>query len=222
MAIPTAEYANTVTTRTATYLDAVADCVLLLPQILAAYDDDPARREALTTQLADRESACDDHLRSLRTDIARATPNFTDVYLRADALVELYACIDEIPNAAETFVRDLDAVSPELDPQTLATFTDVAALAARATRLLVSTTRGYVQSLTTAGPSPHVSGTVDRIAGIESQCDDRRHAVTSRAFDDLAVEDALLVRDLARSLDTVPDAVEDAADHLRFCWSGDW
>lgn len=131
MATSTTDYADVLTTRTATYLDAVADCLALLPRTLTAYGD-PTERAAMVRRLAALESDCDDHLRSLRTTVAHADPNFTGAYLRADDLSELYALVDEIPNAAETVVRDLEAIDAPLDEATLTAFTDVAALAARA------------------------------------------------------------------------------------------
>lgn len=215
MATQTTEYAAVVTDRTETYLDAVEDCLLLVPQALSAYDD--GSFPETTTALVKQESVCDEHRRQLRHAIGRAQPNFTDVYLRAADLAELFSLVDEVPNAAEAFVRDLDAMSPTLDDETLTAYADVATLAVSATQLLAQGISAYVEALVTTGPTPDVSDTVDRIAALESRCDDHRNRVISRAFERRPTDEALTVRALTQSLDAVPDATEDAADHLLFC-----
>ena len=106
-------YADAMTVRSNQYLSAVRECIAVLPATVLRYETDEF--ETLTSRLSERESNCDAALRKLRRLCGRATPNFTGVYLQAGAVMELYAAVDEVPNAAEDFVRlsDLQAAASD-------------------------------------------------------------------------------------------------------------
>lgn len=212
----TDEYARDVTSETAAYLDAVTDCVALLPEALERYGD-PAFEET-ADRLCDRESDADDHLLEIRGLVGDlAPPNYTDVYLRTGEVMRLYARIDAVPNAAERFVRDLRAVEPTLSAPVQDDLRQMATLTADATDELAAVTAEYVDTLVTeGGQSGDVTADVERIAALESEADGHRQAAVERVFADHAAEGAILVRDLAESLDSAADAAEDAAAHLLF------
>lgn len=218
MATRSPDYADIVAEKTVTYLDAVEDCLVLLPQTLSAAADGRPLTDA-SDALVEQESVCDQHRRRLCGAIGRSRPNYTDVYLRAADLAELFSMVDAIPDAAERFVRDFEAMSPSLSESTLTTLQDVAVLTLSGVKLLTDAIETYVESLLTDGPNPPVGDAVDRISKLESQCDQYRNDVLSQAFEAHSTADALVVRALLQSLDAVPNAVEDAADHLLFCWS---
>lgn len=214
MATATDEYAESITGSTEEYLDSVRSCTALLPAALLRYDD-PAFHET-AIRLGDRESACDARLRELRGLLGDADPNYTDVYLRTPDVMELYALLDEVPNAAEQFVRDLDAIRPDLPEATHEDFRNAAALASRATWLICDAIERYVGSLVSPGRRVDVTDMVERVCALENRADDRKYAAIERSFDRLETADALVVRDLACSLDGTLDAAEDAGDHLLY------
>jgi len=212
-------YADTVTTRTDAYLAAVERCLDCLPRAVAMYGDEGF--EDVARLLAERESTCDERLRALRSTLRSADPNFTHAYLRASDLAALFDSVDEVPNAAEAFVRDLDAMAPALADDTQRAFAAVAADTVRATELLTGAVRTYVGAMVTPGPTPAIAEPVERVAALETECDEHRRAVCRRAFAGGPTPQALVVRELAQSLDAVPDAAEDAGDRLLFLRDGD-
>jgi uncharacterized protein Yka (UPF0111/DUF47 family) len=218
MAPGPAEYTTDVAEKATAYLTAVEDCLVLLPQALAVYDD--ARTFTDTTaELGQQESVCDEHRRRLCGAVGRARPEFSALYLRGAELTELFTMVDAVPDAAETFVRDFDAMSPALAEATARRMQDMAALVCQASELLTRAIETYVRALVTDDSVPPVAGAVERITELESQCDQYRNEIVARAFEQQSTADALVVRELVQSLDAVPDAVEDAADQLVFCWS---
>jgi len=209
-------YADAMTVRSNQYLSAVRECIAVLPATVLRYETDEF--ETLTSRLCERESNCDAALRKLRRLCGRATPNFTGVYLQAGAVMELYAAVDEVPNAAEDFVRQLDAIRPTLAPQTADDLAEMAALATRATGVLADAIETYAESLVTSGPPADPRGAVEQIAALESRADDRKQRIVRRAFADGPTAPSIVVRDLTAALDETLDAVEDAADHLLFMY----
>jgi len=218
MATGTAEYTADVAEKTTAYLTAVEDCLVLLPQALAVYDDTPAFTET-AVELGAQESACDDHRRRLRGAVGRAGPESTALYLRGAELTELFTMVDAVPDATESFVQDLDAMSPTLTETTARRLEDIAALACQANELLTQAIDAYVHALVTDDSAPPITDAIERITDLESQCDHYRNEIVSQAFDRQSTADALVRRKLVQSLDAVPNAIEDAADQLMFCWT---
>lgn len=105
MATATEEYAELITGSTTEYLDSVRSCTALLPATLLRYGEPEFHQTSI--RLGESESMRDARLRELRELVGDADPNYTDVYLRTPDVMELYALLDEVPNAAEQFVRDL-------------------------------------------------------------------------------------------------------------------
>lgn len=207
-------YADAVTVTTTEYLTAVRECVAVLPATVLRYETD--RFDEHVQRLSERESACDERLRELRRLCGRAKPNFTDVYLRTDEVMELYAMVDRVPNAAERFVRELDATRPTLDAATADDLAEMAALTARVTGVLADAIEAYASGLVSTAQPADPRDEIDLIADLESRADARKHDVVARAFAGGTDAEALLVRDVAESLDATLDAAEDAADHLLF------
>lgn len=207
--------ADAIRTRTATYLQQVERCLAHLPDALEAYGSDQEAFAATVEGLSTAESECDATLRELRTLVGEsAPPNYTAVYLRADDLVRLYARLDEIPNCAEQFCRELWVVRPDLDPETLAALREMARVTTRATATLTEVTDAYVDSLVTPGDPVRVADDVEAIAELESRCDDRKYEALEHAFASQPAGQALVVRALVGTLDEAADAVEDAGDYV--------
>lgn len=215
-------YAAAVRSHTDTYLDRVTDCTARLPDALDAYGTHPEAFEAAVGDIAINETDSDDALRDLRTFLSESSsPNYTDVYLRADDVARLYTAIDEMPNAVERFARELRAIAPELDDDLRATVREMVALTVEATETLATATRDYVESLVTEGETARVTEAVEEVATLESECDRLKYDGLARAFDVEPTADALAVRELVLTLDAAMDAVEDAGDQLLVLRSGE-
>jgi uncharacterized protein Yka (UPF0111/DUF47 family) len=214
MATTTEGYGEAITTTTIEYLEAVRTCTALLPAALIRYDQPSFEQTA--TQLSTRETDCDHHLRELRRLLGDADPNYSAVYLRSGELLELYALLDEVPNAAEQFVRDLEAIQPPLAEPTLEELAEMGALASRATWLLSDCLEAFISSLIRTGTTDSVRETVEKVGYLESQADDRKYTVTRRLFERRDPAQAQIQREMVNSLDATLDAAEDAADRLLF------
>lgn len=215
MVTDTVEYADDVTSETDGYLRAVEACLDSLPAALEAYGDTNFEEAAAT--LSAHESAADEQLRDLRGLLGRlAPPNYTEVYLRTGEVMRLYALVDDVPDGAERFVRDLETVEPVFSAPVREEFAAMASLSVEITGLLTDVTAQFVHDLLTSGETTPLTDDVERIAALESECDAHRRAAVEHAFAQRATTEAMLVRDMAASLDAVADVAEDAADHLLF------
>jgi uncharacterized protein Yka (UPF0111/DUF47 family) len=207
--------ADEVRSQTATYLGQVRTTTSHLPDALDAYGDNRAAFEAAVDRLGTHESECDATLRELRSLVGESLPpNYTDVYLRADDVVRLYARIDEVPNRTESFARELASMRPDLPAEVRDALREMAALVVEATVLLTEATEAYVDQLVSAGDPVRVTGDVERIGTLESDCDGHKYDALSAAFESCETGDALVARELLLTLDDAMDAVEDAAEHL--------
>ncbi|WP_276301162.1 DUF47 domain-containing protein [Halorussus lipolyticus] len=220
-------YAEEVCALTEQYLERVAEATAALPAALDAYDEDADAFEEATQTVADHESACDETLRDLRTAVGKSMPpNYSRFYLRIDDVSRLYAAIDEIPNRAERFVRELRAMRPALDDRTRETCREMALLVHEAASALADLTADYVARLVAPeaapdDPTPGVTERVDELAVLESECDGLKYDALSAAFDAHSTADALVVRELVLTLDAAMDAVEDVGEQLLFLASGE-
>lgn len=216
------DHAEAVCALTDAYLDHVTDATAGLPDALDAYGTDPEAFAVAVQRVAARESACDATLRDLRALVGESTPpNDTELYLRMDEVARLYAAIDEVPNRAERFVRELDAIDPALSEDRRIALREMAALTDEAARKLARLAARFVECLVTdADPVPVVE-TAEELAELESACDRLKYDVLDAAFDDLPTADALVVRELVLTLDAAMDAVEDASEQLLFVNSTD-
>jgi|GEM_PF-1462523 len=218
MATTTDAFGDAVREQTGEYLTAVRRCLATLPPALLGYGDSEFADSV--SDLVARESVCDERLQTLRTTLGTAEPNYTEVYLNSGTVMELFVLLDEVPNCAEQFLRELDAVRRPLDEGTTDALTQMAALAARATRVLTDAIERFVAGLVEPGEGPDIVDAVDQVAALESRADDLKYEIITHAFDTLPTAEAVVVRDLARSLDAALDAAEDTADQLLYVHAG--
>ncbi|MFC7133006.1 MULTISPECIES: DUF47 family protein [Salinibaculum] len=208
-------FGDEVLARTETYLDQVRAATAHLPDAVDAYGTDRDAFEAAVDRLSTQESECDATLRELRTLVGESLPpNYTDVYLRADDVMRLYDCVDAVPNHAESFVRELAAMRPDLPERVHEALAEMASLATEATVVLTDVTEAYVESLLAAGEPVRVVDSVDTLATMEGDCDAHKYDALTAAFGACSTADALVVRELLLALDDAVDAIEDAGDHL--------
>lgn len=215
MVTVTGAFADEVQSRTATYLDQVDAATSHLPDALDAYGSDPDSFVASVDRLNARESECDATLRDLMALLGDSLPpNYTEVYLRADDVVQLYRRVDAIPNHAEQFVRQLASMEPSVTADTVSTFREMGSLIVEGTTLLTDITVAYVDHLVTSGDRVAIADDVETIVALESACDAHKYEGIQRAFEGCDTADALVVRELLLALDSAMDAVEDAAEYL--------
>jgi len=214
MALDHESYATDVLDTTDVYLTAVRECIAVLPATVLGYGTPAFGRRV--DRLDERESVCDELLVDLRQLCGKAGPNVTDVYLHTDDVLELYALIDALPNAAERFAAELQTAGPNVTDTTQQDLASMAALASRATMVLTDVVETFVAGLLASGTAVDPIDDIDLVASLEGRADQVKHGIQRRVFADGPSAHALVVRDLARTLDATLDAAEDAADHLLF------
>jgi len=200
---------------TGRYLDTVLDCTARVPVVVECYGTDEAAFQRERERVAGLESDCDELLADIRATVGDSMPpNFTGVYFQPGSVLELFARIDEIANHAEQFCADLAAMGPSLTEIQHADVVRMADLVVEGTERLVDATAEVRAILCEAGSETTVQPQVSTIMRLESACDAVREKVVSSAFAAETTTASLVVRELAVTLDSAMDAVEDAADHL--------
>ncbi|MFC4407473.1 DUF47 domain-containing protein [Haloarchaeobius iranensis] len=204
--------------KTSTFLQHVTESTETLATALDAYGTDGDAFERELSRLVAVESACDNTLHELRRTVgSELDPSFSGAYLRKSDLLELYTHVDRIPTELERFARQLRATEPSLTDSQLATFVEMTDHIDTAARTLTAAISTFVERLVTGGTGGDPTATVERVAALESACDQLKYDALGAAFDgDEETSAALLVRDLLVCLDAAMNAVEDAADHLLF------
>ncbi|MFB6303940.1 MAG: DUF47 domain-containing protein [Haloferacaceae archaeon] len=206
-----------------TYTDRVVDCVGAFHALVERYadgrpHDDPLRR------VREFETICDVTNRELSRTLAGfrdggSTP-FVREGVRIDDLIGLYQALDGVANGAERVAEELDAVDPALPADRAAGLRTMASLAVDAVALLADVVDDYVRALCDPASSARIRRPVERIRGLESQCDELRNRIVARAFADGGDATALTCYLLATNADAVVDAAEDVTDRLVYASGG--
>jgi len=213
----TTEFATEFTECVDRYLDQVEAAAAYAPVALDSYERDRTEFHRDVREVGGVESACDELLDELRALVgASMQPNFTGVYFRPASVLDLFVAIDRIVNRIETFLTDLAGIEPTLAWGCRRDLRETAAATAEATTLLATAARGLTETVCRGGEIPDVEPVVTEIGRLESRCDDRRTKVVADAFARRETATALVVRELAATLDAAIDAAEDAADRLSF------
>lgn len=209
---------------TATFVEGVTECVAALPELLDRYADG-ASTDGLLARTRERESECDRVHREVSSLVSTADAGelgirLTGVHLNRGQLLELYARLDDVADAAERFAADLVGMDPRRVEAGLAGLRAMADSAVRAVDHLGEAVTGFVRTLCDPEYSLAVVDTVETVRRIEGRVDERRDEVVATAFrrgDDAA---GLVYRELAFGLDSVVDAAEDVTDRM-FLLAGD-
>jgi len=209
--------ADELVAKTGVYLHHVTESTDDLAAALDAYGTDEDAFDTAVSRLVAVESACDRTLHELRRTVAsEIDPSFSGAYLRKTDLLELYTRVDRIPTELERFARQLRAMSPSLTDAHLSTFTAMTDHVGGAVETLTTAISSFVERLIEGGSGGDPAATVERVAELESTCDQLKYDALSAAFAEGPSPQALVVRELLVCLDGAMNAVEDAADHLLF------
>lgn len=198
------------------YLERLGDCIGTVPKVFEGYDGDI---EDEVRRVGEAESDCDALVDEMKRDVMGVTPQTTGLYIRSESVVRLLRELDGIANSAEEAVRTTHACRPEMPPEVRECLTEVAERSAVATGVLSGCVLRTFESFEEPG-TVDVSEETERIRETERRCDRLKDEAVEVAFEELPTGEAVVVKDVASTLDGVPDGVEDAADVLVYLTEG--
>lgn len=213
--IPFERRLDALTTR---FVDRIATCLDRLSELVSLYSNGEPYAQCVR-QVQDLESECDRVYRSIATHISTANASdlgirLTEIHLNRKQLLDLFAHLDEIPNGAERFASDLEAIEPPEVDDSLDDIQEMIASARAGVRFLEDAVPTFVRSLT----HPEKEMSIDEIVGpvrrIESHTDELRDEVIATAFECEPQAVALVYREMVLLLDGVVDAMEDVTDQM--------
>jgi uncharacterized protein Yka (UPF0111/DUF47 family) len=197
------------------YLERLGDCLGTVTKVFEGYDGDI---EDEVRRIGEAESDCDTLVDGIKRELG-VTPQTTGLYIRSESVVRLLRELDGIANSAEEAVRTTHACRPEMPPEVRGCLTEVAERSAVATGVLSDCVLRTLESFEEPG-TVDVSEEAERIRETERRCDRLRHEAVEVAFEELPTEEAIVVKDIASTLDGVPDGAEDAADVVVYLTEG--
>lgn len=203
---------------TTRFVDRIAMCLDQLAELVSLYVDGEPIAECVR-RIRDLESECDDIHRSVATHVSTVEVRelgirLTRIHLNRDQLLGLFATLDEIPNGAERFASDLEAIAPPAVDDCLDGLAEMIATARAGLRFLTDAIPAFIRSLTNQGRRVTSNEIVGPVRRIESHADDLRDEVIKAAFERETGAVALVYRELALLVDGVIDAMEDATDRI--------
>lgn len=199
------------------YLDQLDGCIGALPTLLERYERGAEFRSTVG-RIQGLESDCDATKREIgelvtAVDAESVGLRMTWVHLHADRVLELYARLDEVANAAEQFAEELAAIAPPRRAEPLSGLTEMAGFAASAMAELREVVVEFVRTLCRPAYEASITGSVTAIRALEGSADAVRNDVIGAAFDGDG-DGAVVYRQLAVLLDATLDAMEDVTDQM--------
>ena len=138
----------------------------------------------------------------------------TRINFNESALLDFYKELDVVANHTERIVQEVAMMRPDAD---VAPFRDMEAMAGRIaemTALLADVVTRFVHGLARSDATETLTGEIEAIRGLESECDELRNDAIATAFRDDAVAEPLVYRELAVLLDELANAIEDLTDRI--------
>jgi len=203
--------------QTETYLDRLADCISLLPELLDQYRTDGDYRETLD-EIQEIESECDRLNRDINGTITNAGPDDigllnSRVHFNASSLVSFYGTLDVIANLTERIGQELLMIQPDHDNACFERMYEMAESAAAGMEPLADVVGRFIHSLSTTDESDTLTDEINAVRRMESECDELRNEIITTAFDG-AVDEPLLYREFAILLDKLANNMEDVTDQV--------
>jgi len=203
--------------QTETYLDRLADCVSLLPELLDQYQNGGDYRETFE-EIQEIESECDRLNRNINGTITNAGPGDigllnSRVHFNTSSLISFYGQLDVIANLTERIAQELLMIQPAHDNECFQRMAEMADSAAAGMAPLVDVVGRFIHSLSTTDESDTLTEEINAVRRMESECDDLRNAIITTAFDG-DVDDPLLYREFAIMLDKLANTMEDVTDQV--------
>lgn len=202
---------------TADYAAEIERSVTLLQAVYDGYGDGEPYRERVEEVRAS-ESECDRYHRRIHHLLADSKPEDfgllgSRLYMNRSDILRLYDSLDEVANRAEEAASNVVTMGPPRDDRLSRQFSQLAENSVRAVAELEKALTVLTQHLRTPNDSGAVGTHIRRVREIESAADERRNRTVAAAFDS-DIDDPLVVRAIARDLDSVLDAIEDTADQV--------
>lgn len=199
-------------------VDQIAACLDRLSELVSLYSSgEPYDR--CVRRVRTLESECDETYRSAATHISTVDARdlgirLTGIHLNRNQLLDLFTYLDEIPNAAERFASDLEAIKPRRVDDCLEGLGEMITSARAGVRFLEEAVPKFIRSLTDPEEAMSIVDVVGPARRIESHVDDLRAEVIATAFESEPQATALVYRELALLLDGLVDAIEDVTDQM--------
>lgn len=212
------DFGNRLESQTDAYLDRLADCLGLLPELLDQY---AAGEDVAPTveRIGDLESQCDRMIRSITSSITNSNPEQmgllnTRLNHNQSALIEFYKQIDSLANVTERIATELPMMRPEADNDCYAGLVEMAEHVANMTETLEEVVERFIRDLRSAGASDTLYDEIKAIRDMESRCDAIKDEVIETAFADDRIDQPLLYRELALLFDDLANTMEDVTDRM--------
>jgi uncharacterized protein Yka (UPF0111/DUF47 family) len=198
------------------FLGRLGDCVGTVPDVFEGYDGDVTRE---VERVSEAESDCDVLVDRMKRNVVGSVSPTVGLYIRSESVVRLLRELDVVANRAEETVRVARVTRPEMSERVRRNLTEMAERSAVATGVLSDCVVRTFESFEEPG-RVDISEEAERIRETERRCDRLKYETLETAFDELPSEEAVVVKEIASTLDGVPDAVEDAADILVYLTDG--
>lgn len=211
-------FASELTAITTEYADRIAQSVAFLHEAYEGYGSNGPYHGAIE-QVRAAESECDRYHRRVRYLLAGAAPEDFGLlgsrfYVNRTHLLGLYDSLDEVANRAEEAASNLTTMHSPHSEELFERLTRLAAASVRAAGELQDALTTLTRCLRATDASETIDGHIRTVREIESEADTLRNEVVSAAFNDPEIDDPLVVRAIARSLDDVINAIEDTTDRI--------
>lgn len=212
-----ADFGTMLESRTATYLDGLAACNALLPDLLDEYAAG-GETDDILAEIEAAESEADDVRRSITASIANADSRdigllSTRIKFNQSALLDFYKELDVVANHTERIAQELTMMRPSPAVDSYDSLREMAALIVEMTDELVDVVDRFIRGLARSDATETLTAGVDRIRELESECDDRRNDAIRSAFQS-DVDQPLVYRELAVLLDELANTIEDLTDRM--------
>jgi uncharacterized protein Yka (UPF0111/DUF47 family) len=213
-----AGFGDRLVAQTDTYLEPLTDCVRLLPELLAQYEDDADTGETVE-RIEDLESECDQIHREITALITNGNPS--DIGIRntrlnynQSGLVEFYRTIDVMANLTERIAHEITMMRPPHDNDCFAGLREMAEEVASMMSTLEDVVERFVHNLSDIDASDSFAGDIQSIRDAESRCDAIKNSVIETAFNTDGIDQPLMYRELAILVDDLANTMEDVTDQI--------
>lgn len=204
--------------QTETYLNTVAACVDLLPQLIENYSSGDGYQET-ANEICTLESECDERNQEISSLLSNATVEQiglrnTHIDFNLEQILRMYQKIDEVANTAEQIAEQLVTMKPPRREPHIQKFQELATCATKASDVLRDVVSTFARALCNPNQTTTVTDEIKKIRTLESSCDKLRNDLIENAFADNSIDQPLVYREFALLFDRLVDTIEDVTDQI--------